>query len=79
MQRVDDIQSQRVPQEVNLASLEPMFCANGGYSENPLRCRVQNGNCDCVPRGVAVHAVHIPHCMTQVLGHGQGDSAVEQL
>lgn len=36
-------------------------------------------DCDCIPRGVVVHAVHIPHHMTLVLGHGQGDSAVEQL
>lgn len=83
MKRVDDIQSLGVPQEVDPDSLEPKSCPNGSCSENPLRCRVQNGNCDCVPQGVVVHAhvhaVHIPHHMTRVLGHGQGDSAVEQL
>lgn len=68
------------PHEVNPDSLEPTSRANGGYSKTPpVRCRVQNGNSDCVPRGAVVHAVHIPHRMTWVLGHGQGDSAVEQL
>lgn len=49
-------------QDVNLYSSEPMSCANG--HTHTLRCWVQTGNGDCVPRGVVVDAAHILHHMT---------------
>lgn len=39
---------------------------------------LKKGKHCCFPGGVAAHAVHIPRCMTLMLGQGQWDSAAEQ-
>ena len=71
---LDDIQGLRGPQEVNLDSLEPIFGAHVRHSKKSLLIsQLQSGTPDSVPQGAVVHAFHIPHHMTQVLGHGQGD------
>lgn len=71
-----------MPQEVNLASLERRAMLQAltvviEKSPSDVDSKKRGKHC-CFPGGVAAHAVHIPHCMTLMLGQGQWDSAAEQ-
>lgn len=53
-------------------------CVKEDYLEATSHLRdveTKHGTPRCVPRAAAISAAHV----TRVLGHGQGDSAVEQL